>query len=75
MPNPTGPYIEGSLTLTIRSVETGGALVSLEAQGEWSEWDWGNLHYSIGELPPDAMNGREVWGQLLSVVAPFLANP
>lgn len=75
MPDLADGHKEGSLTLTIRAVETGGALVSLKAEGSWSDWDHASLHYSIGELPPDQMNGREVWGQLLSVVAPFLANP
>lgn len=75
MPDLEDGHKEGSLILTIKEVETGGALVSIGASGSWSDWDYASLFYSIGELPPDQMNGREVWGQLLSVVAPFLANP
>ena len=74
MPDAVPEHVEGTLTLKLKSVDTGGSLVSFSAEGNWDNWPHDRVFYSLDATPPAEMDGRGVWGQLMQMIGPMLAT-
>lgn len=66
--------VNASITVTARG-EGDGLLVSLQADGDFSDEMMSRRFYSIADVPPDNLTSAEFWGPVLEQVAWFLTNP